>query len=55
MFPELRKASVRSLVILCFVISGCGLAVIDKNFRPAFGDFVKMAITGYFAQLKPHS
>ncbi|NJN13600.1 MAG: hypothetical protein HC836_24745 [Richelia sp. RM2_1_2] len=54
MFPELQKLSVRSLVILVLVLSGAGLAAIDSNFRPVFGDIVKFGIGGYMGQLVPN-
>ncbi|MBE9213722.1 hypothetical protein IQ247_13780 [Plectonema cf. radiosum LEGE 06105] len=53
MFPELQKLSVRSLVVLSLVLGGVGLAVIDKNFRPKFGEIVSFGLGGYFGQLNP--
>lgn len=55
MFPELQKLSVRSLVVIFFVVANCVLAVVDKNYRPDFNQLSGMALTGYFSQLKPRS
>lgn len=51
--PELQKASVRSLVVLLLVVSGCGLAVIDEKFRPIFGDIIQFGLGAYTGQMVP--
>lgn len=53
MIPRIQNFSVRSLVILFLVLSGCGLAVIDRDFRPIFGDIIKFGLGGYTGQLVP--
>lgn len=53
MFSQIQDFSVRSLVILLLISSGCGLAVIDSNFRPIFGDIIKFGLGGYTGQLIP--
>lgn len=48
-----EKLSVRSVVVLLLVSGSLAMAVIDKNFRPAFADLVKIGVGGYLAQLIP--
>lgn len=55
MIQKIQNFSVRSLVILLLVFGGCGLAVIDSNFRPIFGDIIKFGLGGYTGQLIPRS
>lgn len=53
MFSKIQNFSVRSLVVLLLVVGGCGLAVIDSEFRPIFGDIIKFGLGGYTGQLVP--
>lgn len=53
MFPELKKMSVRSLVILFFVLTSCGLAIVDKGFRLKFENLVHTGLGGYLGQQLP--
>lgn len=55
MFPELQKLSVRSLVVLFFVVGNCVLAIADKDYRVSFQKLSELALVGYFTQLKPRS
>jgi hypothetical protein len=48
-----EKVNTRSLVILILVFGAVGLAVIDPNFRPAYGDLAKISLGGYLGQLLP--
>jgi hypothetical protein len=55
MFSNLQGLSIRSLVVMFFVVGNCVLAIADKSYRPDFNQLSGMAITGYFAQMKPRS
>ena len=46
-------SDIRSLVVLLLVVGGFGLAVVDENFRPVFGDLAKVGVGGYLGQLIP--
>jgi hypothetical protein len=48
-----EKMNTRSLVILILVLGAVGLAVLDPNFRPAYGDLAKISLGGYLGQLLP--
>lgn len=55
MLFDVKKASVRSLVILILVIGSCFLAIIDKEFRDtSFGNIVTYGLGGYTGQLIPN-
>ncbi|WP_168163453.1 hypothetical protein [Calothrix sp. 336/3] len=49
----IERLSVRSVVVVVLVLGGLGLAILDKDFRPLFGDLAKVGIGGYLGQLVP--
>ena len=51
MVSNIQKLSVRSLVPLILILGSCGLAVIDKEFRPTFGDIVLFELGAYTGQI----
>jgi len=51
----LGRLTVRSVVVLLFVIGALILAAIDSSFRPTYGHLADVAIGGYLGQLVPQS
>jgi hypothetical protein len=51
----LSKLTVRSVIVLVLVVGGLGLAIVDNQFRPTFGDLAKVAVGGYLGQMLPES
>lgn len=51
----LSKLSIRSFVILIFVLGALVLAAIDPSFRPSYAHLADVAIGGYLGQLVPQS
>lgn len=49
----ISRLSVRSIVVLLFVVGALILAVIDSSFRPTYGHLADVAIGGYLGQLMP--
>lgn len=49
----LSRLTVRSIVVLLFVVGALILAAIDQSFRPTYGDLANVAIGGYLGQLMP--
>jgi uncharacterized membrane protein len=53
MNKSLGRLTVRSVVVLLFVIGALILAAIDSSFRPTYGHLADVAIGGYLGQLIP--
>lgn len=51
----LSKVSIRSFVVLLFVLGALIIAAIDPNFRPSYAHLADVAIGGYLGQLVPQS
>lgn len=51
----LSKLSIRSFVVLIFVLGALIIAAIDPSFRPSYAHLADVAIGGYLGQLVPQS
>lgn len=51
----MKNLTVRSAVILAFVVGSFVLAILDDQFRTIFGDLAKVCVGGYFGQLVPQA
>jgi len=49
----LQYLNTRSFVVLILVGGVLYLAIVDRSFRPVFGDLAKIGIGGYLGQLIP--
>lgn len=49
----ISRLTVRSIVVLLFVVGALILAAIDRSFRPTYGDLASVAIGGYLGQMMP--
>lgn len=52
-FDTLSKLSVRSFVVILFVIGALVIATIDPSFRNSYAHLADVAIGGYLGQLIP--
>lgn len=51
----LSRLTVRSFVVILFVIGSLILAARDPSFRPTYGHLADVAVGGYLGQLLPQS
>lgn len=51
----LSRLSIRSFVVLIFVLGALIIAAIDPSFRPSYAHLADVAIGGYLGQLVPQS
>lgn len=51
----LSKVSIRSLIVLLFVLGALVIAAIDPSFRPSYARLADVALGGYLGQLVPQS
>lgn len=49
------KLSIRSFIVLLFVLGALIIAAIDPSFRPSYAHLADVAIGGYLGQLVPQS
>lgn len=53
MLSGMSKVNVINFVVLILVLGSLLLAVLDKEFRPIFGDIVTFGLGGFTGQLVP--